>query len=292
VRTVSIATSPTDSRSDQRSQPADSPASQRAELLGQIFSAQAELEHAITEASSHGGDITVLKAQMQTLGTLLRQVGKADAASLAGVRASVTEAIAQARSAAEQRVASAATSAHHAVEIMEASAAARRSVDSFIHDFYETKKFEPYLSFSSPEDEKAYRDREAQRRTYIENEHAKGTPQGDLNASNAAIAQMHDAGAHGADKSPEFQDRLDSMEKARDDLRGAMDRGAKTPAALAQMEQIRSAPPAKADELSDVMAALRDAGVRDAPAAVPSAPATYSQKSDGVVRTVATSGRG
>ncbi|MEA3015184.1 MAG: hypothetical protein QOD42_3729 [Sphingomonadales bacterium] len=89
-----------------------------------------------------------------------------------------------------------------------ARADSRRQVQMLIRDLH---RFDAYLTFAGPEDELAYRDREAERRAYIEEQHARGTPEGDLNASGAAIGQMVDAQGHGAADSPEFRQRLDEL---------------------------------------------------------------------------------
>ncbi len=84
------------------------------------------------------------------------------------------------------------------------------------------KDFDPYLQFGPGDMEADYRKREAERRAYIAAEQAKGTPQGDLNASGAAVGQMADAAAHGAANSPEFQSRWDALVDSTAKLRAQM----------------------------------------------------------------------
>lgn len=81
---------------------------------------------------------------------------------------------------------------------------ARAQVASFMADYYDRKIFEPYLRFASAEDEAAYREREQRRRKEIEEAQSLGTPEGDLRAAKLAHEQLKDAGAHGADKSPDY----------------------------------------------------------------------------------------
>ena len=109
-----------------------------------------------------------------------------------------------------------------------ASDAARGAVTSFEKDFYERKIFDPYLHFTSKEDQDAYREREAERKAALDRERAKGTPEGDLRALNLSIAQTEDAGAHGAAASTTYQPMLDGMRSARANLAQQMSSQAKS----------------------------------------------------------------
>jgi len=97
--------------------------------------------------------------------------------------------------------------------LAQTSAAARASVSDFTHAYYDNRVFDSYLSFASPEDEEEYRKREAQWREEIAKAQAEHTPQGDLRAANLAIRQLEDAGAHGADRSADFQPMLDDLKR-------------------------------------------------------------------------------
>ena len=108
-----------------------------------------------------------------------------------------------------------------AAALAAASAASRHQVQSLMRDFH---RFDPYLQFASAEDEVAYRSREAERRAYIEAQHTRGTPAGDLNAAGAAIGQMVDAQAHGAARSPEFPARFNELTESTERLRGQLQR--------------------------------------------------------------------
>lgn len=80
------------------------------------------------------------------------------------------------------------------------------------------------LQFASAEDERAYREREEETRRYIAEQNAKGTPEGNLNASGAAVGQMVDAKAHGA-HGPEFDQQWANLvattEKLREQVRAS-----------------------------------------------------------------------
>lgn len=120
------------------------------------------------------------------------------------------------------------------------------------------KDFDPYLKFSSAEDERAYRDREAARLAQIEKEKAKNTPEGDLNAVRLTKQQLGDAGQHGADRSPDYASRLSALDDAENQLQPAMQANRST--------EKKSAPsPNHSDDLAAAMAAFADAGVKGPP---------------------------
>lgn len=102
-------------------------------------------------------------------------------------------------------------SGSEAAELAAASANSRQQVQSLLRNLH---RFDPYLSFDSPEAEADYRRRQADRTSYIEQQHARGTPQGDLNANAAALGQLVDAEAHGAGSSPEFNATWDNSAAA------------------------------------------------------------------------------
>jgi hypothetical protein len=108
------------------------------------------------------------------------------------------------------------------LHLHEASEAAHHKVATFVHDFYVRKIFDPYLRFGSPEDEAAYRKREAERERAIKEALAEGTPEGNLRASQLAVEQLKDAGAHGADRSPQYQPALDALMTSGADLKSQL----------------------------------------------------------------------
>lgn len=146
------------------------------------------------------------EAQRQSLAGLLRRLNAAKPEDLPALRAHIAAASAAGAHLAQQ--AAPATRPTEQMELDAARDASRQQVRSHLRDMH---RFDPYLQFASAEDEEAYRRREAERRAYIEQQHARGTPQGDLNAAGAAVNQMVDAQAHGADRSPEFRQRFDEL---------------------------------------------------------------------------------
>ena len=181
----------------------DPEASLRAELTGAIAAAQFDIESAIAEVMRSGADVSALANQAQSLQQLQKQIGSAGATTLISLRAEIAGAVATTQAVTQQARTVAATAAQAAAEALgAASANSRASVNAIMRDMH---RFDPYLQFASAEDEAEYRKREAERRAYIDAQHAKGTPEGNLNAAGAAIGQMADAKAHGAGNSPEFE---------------------------------------------------------------------------------------
>jgi hypothetical protein len=90
-------------------------------------------------------------------------------------------------------------------------------------DLFERHLFEKSLRFASPEDEAEYRRREAEARRYIEEQLARHTPEGELNAGGALVGQMLDAHDHGAGADPGFMPRwnklVETIQKQRAALR-------------------------------------------------------------------------
>jgi len=108
------------------------------------------------------------------------------------------------------------------VALQQASAASRTTTAGFMHDYYDRRVFDPYLRFASTGDEEEYRRREDERRRAIEKALAEHTPAGELRAANLAIDQLHDAGAHGATRSPAYKRWEDDLCAKRDRLRSAI----------------------------------------------------------------------
>jgi hypothetical protein len=141
-----------------------------------------------------------------------------------------------------------------------ASDTAHQTVANFSRDFYERKIFDPYLKFASTEDEEAYRRREAERQRTIDKAMAENTPEGNLKANRLALAQLDDAGAHGADRSPDFRKWHSKLTKEGDGLADAIDRSTHSAPVTARIEQRDSVKPDS--KLSpELLAALREAGV-------------------------------
>jgi hypothetical protein len=115
-----------------------------------------------------------------------------------------------------EAAAQSAASGGQAQGLAAASADTRREVQTLERDVFDRRIFDPYLRFSSPEDEAEFRKREAEARKYIDEQLARGTPEGNLNASGGMIGTLLDAHTHGAGNSPDFMPRWDALvEKAR-----------------------------------------------------------------------------
>ncbi|MBV8686900.1 MAG: hypothetical protein JOZ90_11010 [Alphaproteobacteria bacterium] len=143
-------------------------------------------------------------------------------------------------------------------ELAVASAASRQQVQAIMRDLH---RFDPYLQFASPEEEAEYRRREAERRADVEREQAKGTSQGELNASAVALGQMADAAAHGADSNPEFQHRFDELAATHARLRDSMRRdGLSTDEADARVKAEAAALLRRRSGSAEEAATLADSG--------------------------------
>jgi hypothetical protein len=194
---------------------------------------------------------------LQGLSQLQQRIANAGPGDLISIRAEVAASVAATQALAQQTQPGTTAFQSAQLALYEASAAADRSVRDFTRDFYERRIFDPYLKFASAADEEAYRQREAERQREIEKARAEHTPEGELRAVNLSIDQLDDAGAHGADRSPEFKPHKDALLKSRDALTRAI--GACQTAAGQQAEQ--NTPPAKAsvDPLASVGAKSPDA---------------------------------
>lgn len=197
-------------------------------LRQQVSSAQSDLEaniEALSRAAASGGDGTPLlsaQSQFQGLSRLQHRIANAHGGNLAAIRAEVLASIA-ATQVFVQQVRSATTAAQSAeAALHSASEAAHREVTAFVHDFYDRKIFDPYLRFSSPEDEEAYRKREADCAEKIKAALAEGTPEGNLRATRLAREQLKDAGIHGADQSPDFPPLQSGLANAEQNLSAAV----------------------------------------------------------------------
>jgi len=202
-------------------------------LLSQIDGARAHLEAQLSELKRAGvldanpALAEELRGQLQILHALSQFLPSASGTALAQVRAEVATSVAATGSLTQQAqgavaAADAARVTDYMAELAHASDDARRSTDDFLRDFYEERIFEPYLRFDTAEDERAYREREAQRKKAIEEAKAQNTPQGELRANELAQAQLEDAGDHGADRSPDYQPMLDRLERSHANLNAAI----------------------------------------------------------------------
>ncbi len=189
-------------------------------MLGPIVAAQFDLENTLDELARNaaGAASGPIRDQLQALGNLQRQIAGADPAALAAMRAEIAAAMTASQAVAQQaRGAIADTATADALGLTGAGNASRAQVTALMQDMHRFP-----VRFSSPEDEATYREREAERRAFIEAEQAKHTPQGDLDTSAGAIGQMADIKAHGGGDSPEFQQRWNALVATTERLREAV----------------------------------------------------------------------
>lgn len=198
--------------------PPDPQVNLRAELLGQVVGAQFELERALAEmpvaARADGTQ------QLAALKDLQRQIGSANPAMLHTLRADIATAVAVARAVTGQTRDIAATPEGIAM-LAEAASASRAQVTATMENM---QRYDGFLQFGPGDSEADYRQREAERRAYIEQQQAKHTPTGDLNAAGGALGQMVDAKAHGAGDSPEFKAKWDALVATTERLRNEVRR--------------------------------------------------------------------
>jgi len=236
---------------DQPPKPVDPQASLRAELLAQLGGAQLELQKIVAELARSGLNTALGDNQLQALAQLQRAVGVADLKTLVSLRSEIGAAIVASQAAAQQGSSEADNAAANSP-----AAAARQTITNLTHDYYDRKVLDPYLKFQSEEDEAAYRKREQENQEAIKRELAKGTLQGDHNAALLFERQLNDAGAHGADASPDF------AEMKRQNQQAIRDTGANLEQPQTKTAQPNIVPPPVPDsELADVRAALKSAGV-------------------------------
>ena len=208
--------------------------------------------------SSDSTALSQALAQLGGLAGLERQIAHAGAKDLASIRNEVTAYVAATQSFLQQSSQAGGKDAG-AQSLHAASAAARQAVADFSQAYYEQRIFDPYLKFASVEDEEAYRRREAERQHAIEKATAEKTPQGDLRANNLAIDQLKDAGAHGADRSPDFQTHLDKLQSAKEGLTAAIQKQPKEPELSAGIDPLDAAKPAEVSP--ELLASIRSSGV-------------------------------
>jgi len=201
------------------------------------------------------------EAQLHGLTLLRKRIDRADPATLNAIRAEVVASVAATQSFVQQTQGAGSAVTAEKAALQQASEAARGSVTDFMHGFYDEKKFDRYLQFASVEDEQEYRRREDERKRDIEKALAEHTPEGNLRANKHAIEQLKDAGAHGADKSPDYQPTLHGLLSTQAALATRVDAGDKAKA-QERLSAVASAPPAAANSLSpDVLTGLKNAGV-------------------------------
>jgi len=216
ARKVSILRNDTVSNPARPDLPAEPEASLRAELIGRLAGAQLALEKVIADLARNGSSTSTANSQLSLLAGLQASIGTASSATLAAMSGEVAAAVAETKAIADQaRGEIASNAAASALALASAASASRTAITDAMDTLRHTA-----LTFASPEDERAYREREEETRRYITTQQSKHTPEGDLNASGAAVGQMVDAKAHGASGS-EFDRHFDALVATHEQLREA-----------------------------------------------------------------------
>jgi hypothetical protein len=196
----------------------------RSDFIRQIEAAQQGLQVQLDALrltdSSHlsQGILSQGSSRFLRLNALRDQIaGGLGAGSLASLRASVASAVADVRAFASDArsfvsAAQGNSAQSSAVALQQASEVARANVAGFTSDYYDRHVFDRWLTFSSASDEEEFRRREDERKHAIDKALGDETPEGNLRANQLAIDQLKDAGAHGADRSPQYQPELKRLE--------------------------------------------------------------------------------
>ena len=180
VHGVSITAKPTDSE-PHHPHADDAQASLRAELLDQLLASQSAIEAALADFA--GADPTVreqLRAQLGSISGLRQQIGIASMATLNSLQTQVIAVAGIAANAAHEAQASALSGSSSPMGMALYANNVRQVVNAAMAGM---EDFDRYLQFGPGDTEADYRQREAERRAYIAAQQAKGTPEGDLNAS-------------------------------------------------------------------------------------------------------------
>ena len=197
--------------------PVEAQANLRAALLVELMKAQTELASAVTAMQRDGADPVLVSEgenQRQLLAALQSQLANGSL-SVAALRDAVSSGVAASAAVVQQARAQTGNAREANLQALHtASAEARRSTEDFVQAYYEDREFDPYLHFQSEEEERAFREREAERRKAIEEALASGTPEGDILAGKLAHDQMVDAGQYGADESPDYGPMLNELSRA------------------------------------------------------------------------------
>ncbi len=233
-------------------------------MLTQILSAQSDI--GATVAGLNGaGDASLIAqalAHQQTLAKLERALSSGSAAMIApNIRGEIAAVLAASANLSQQAKL---TADQQTVDLATAQARARATVQEIGRDIYGRRIFDPYLRFASEEDEVAYRRREEENRRAIAEALAEHTPEGDLRAAQITERQLQDAGAHGADASPQFSNLVSRNRENMNGLETAI--GQQTSAQVDEQSATRQSPPstptpATNDQLASVLATFRAAGI-------------------------------
>lgn len=190
------------------------------ELIGQLAACQLTIEAVIAELTAKGIEpeqVAAMRSQLAGLVDMRGAVAIAGGRELASMRAEVAAAVASAAemvSAARQG----GTSQNAADADLTPQQRAHRILSEVSRDVFERKVLDPYLRFRDAEDERAYRQREKERKDEIAKALASNTPEGDRRAAELTLSQLSDAKSHGADRSPDFARLQQQATEARQSL--------------------------------------------------------------------------
>jgi hypothetical protein len=229
-------------------------------LTGTIAAAQIDIANAIAELARSGADSATLANQSHALQQLQSKVGSANLGSLLALRSDVTIAATSATALANQAISTAANASLTNANLSPMQRA-RASIEAVQRDLFEKRVLDPYLQFASAEDEEAYRKRERERKEAIDRERAKGTLEGDRNAASILDQQLLDAGAHGADRSPDFADMVQQVKSATADLQTVQQKQEAAITRPSDKPTKGEQPAQSSDDLGDIFATLKAAGV-------------------------------
>lgn len=195
-------------------------------MSAELAAAQGGLSSSLIELRSAGNaDSSLIGQAEQQLALLLSlrsQLATASGKQLPAIGAEIAAVVTAATSTARAAQHAAAAGSNQ-MSVGQASQVARAAVADFEDDYFKKRKFDPYLQFKSEEEERAFREREAKRQAEIQKALALHTPEGDLRAAQLSEAQLRDAGAHGADRSPDYAPTLEKLSAATDTLQAAID---------------------------------------------------------------------
>lgn len=230
--------------------PDDPQASLRLELVGQLVAAQFALEGALAELVGNSAALGQAQLQLAMLATLRQQIGTASPATLYAMSNEIVAAVAQTQSVIQQGRANLTNSEASSAS---STAKARQLVQSVADDLFRQKLLDPYLEFSSAKDEEEYRKREKGRNEQVDRAMALRTPEGNRRAVELVQEQLRDAGAHGADRSPEFGRLINTASEAQE--------------LTAQSEQqgLDKTKPPPSSDVASIAATLRVAGLSGPP---------------------------
>jgi len=233
-------------------------------MAADLGAAQSDLSASLIDLrGSPNADPTLVSQSEQQLAVIMALKGQLSTATgkqLVAISVQVAAAVSTAAGTARQAQQAAASGiSSGSGSLGQASQAARAAVNEFEDAYFKDHKFDAYLHFKSEEDEREFHQREAERQAQIEKALALHTPQGDLLAAQLSEAQLRDAGAHGADRSPDFAPLLAKVEASRETLKTTLGENGKKEAASERLNaaQAPSAGNEAADIPADVLASFR-----------------------------------